>query len=216
MSPQRQSFMIPAVLWERFSEQAKSLCLSIAPFLDHVISHELEHVSADLKGLRNNNTAKRVIGGELKRVGSKSVNIAIEPSTIERLNAVIEEHNIARNALISRILLFLRCPDVLCNILEIPEEVEVRYLHLQLEGMPTAPMSAMRAVYQDPFFYLRHYVQANWGEGLYRVELPAQLNFAACYLSDEDNPRTAQFKKKQKLNKEMMALIGNHNFGEKK
>lgn len=59
----------------------------------------------------------------------------------------------------------------------------------------------------DPSIKLRFHVEMNFGQGIYRLELPKQLNWAACYLPDCDVPGTAAHKNEQKLNAELLAAL---------
>ncbi len=68
-------------------------------------------------------------------------------------------------------------------------------------------MRAMEAVRNDPLFYVRWHVQENFGQGIYRIELPRHLDWAACYLADEAVPGTSAHRRRQKEDDEMWALL---------
>ena len=59
-------------------------------------------------------------------------------------------------------------------------------------------MRAMEAVRDDPFFYLRAHIAAQWGCGLYRANVTG-LDWAACYLPDDEAPGTAAHRRNSKL-----------------
>lgn len=80
------SFKAPDKLWDNFKKQTDDLFISRAPFLDYMVQFELlTRLREDLTGLKLSLRAKRHIGGQLKRMGVKSVNIEVEPKTEKAL-----------------------------------------------------------------------------------------------------------------------------------
>jgi hypothetical protein len=191
------SFMVPPKLWNSFKAQTDSLFLSRAPFLNYMLKRELVHLREDLSGTTLTTRAKRYISGELKRQGpNTSVNIEVEPETADALRAAVAEHNLVRDAVMCRLIIFLRSTDALLKHLDIPRVANDRWLGSSLEEMPASPLAAMEAVRDDPLFYIRSYLRDRYQCGVYRVDLP--VTWAACCLEDELVPGTRAYRKRQK------------------
>lgn len=201
------SFNVPPKLWEVFKKQTDELFLSRAPFLDYMVANELPHLRTELDGLKLSLRAKRHISGAMKRTGTVSVNIDVRPETAEALRKATQAHNLVRDAFMARLLLFLRSTDAFLKYLEVPNIASSRGSGGHLEEMPSSPLKAMEAVRDDPLFYVRHHVEYAWEMGIYRVPLPRQLDWAACYLADEDIPGTAAYRRQQKETDLMLAIL---------
>lgn len=201
------SFNVPPRLWEDFKAQTDGLFLSRAPFLDYMVSRELQELRSELKGLKLSLRAKRHIAGAMKRMGPVSVNIEVAGETADALRGAIRDHNLVRDAFMSRLIIFLRSTDALLKHLEVPLVATSKGSGAYLEEMPSSPLKAMEAVRDDPLFYVRSHVEANWHCGIYRVPLPRSVDWAACYLADEEVPGTAAHRRQKKLDDEMFALL---------
>lgn len=201
------SFRVPDRLWEAFKTQTDNLFIARAPFLNHMVKQELPHLREDLAGLRLSTRAKRHISGELKRLGAKSRNIEVEPETAEALRAVVAEHNIVRDAFMCRLIIFLRSTNALLKYLELPHYATDRGIPSMLEEMPSSPLGAMEAVRDDPLFYIRNHLHHVHECGVYRVQLPREVSWAACYLEDEFVEGTRAFRKQKKLTDAAFALL---------
>ena len=213
MGLQKISFRVPPGLWQAFALQANQLFLSRAPFLDHMIARETPHLAEDLAGRKLSVAAKRHISGMLKKEGAQtaSVNIEVTRETATALNQIIRDSNIVRDAFICRLIIFLRGSDSLLKNLGVPLEVKTNIHgsgHITgLEAMPSSPLKAMEAVRDDPLYYIREHVTNNWGTGIYTVQLPRALDWAACFIEDKDVPGTEAYKVDQRLSAEMFALL---------
>ena len=135
------------------------------------------------------------------------MNIEVEDATAIALNRAIEEGNLVRDAFLCRLLIFLRSTEALLNYLEVPHQVPAT-IHLDrraigLEAMPTSPLEAMEAVRDDPLYYVRNYVRENWDCGIYMVQLPRSLDWAACFIEDKDVPGTRAFKLEERATAEL-------------
>lgn len=208
MRSQKISFKVPPGLWQSFATQTSSLFIARAPFLNHMIARETPKLVADLDGRKLSLPAKRHISGMLKKQGARSVNIEVEEKTASKLNAVVSECNLVRDAFLCRLIIFLRSSDYLLKHLEVPREVgSGRVLGGSLEDMPSSPLKAMEAVRDDPLFYIRHHVNENWKYGIYTVPLPRSLDWAACFLEDKDIPGTKTYKEDQRQTAEAFELL---------
>jgi hypothetical protein len=201
------SFSVPPKLWDAFKTQADGLFLSRAPFLDYMVRNELGHLREELAGLKLSTRAKRHIAGAMKRMDPTSVNIEVHPETAAALREATQQHNLVRDAFMSRLIIFLRSTDAFLKHLEVPLTAQSRGTNTSLEDMPASPMRAMEAVRDDPLFYVRFHVEHNHECGIYRVRLPRELDWAACYLPDEEIPGTAAYRRQQKLGEELLAML---------
>ena len=201
------SFNVPPKLWEAFKEQTDALFLSRAPFLDYMVRRELMHLRSDLSGLKLSLRAKRHIAGAMKRQGPVSVNIEVKPETAEALREVTHEHNLVRDAFMSRLIIFLRSTDAFLKLIEVPRIATSRGTNMGLEEMPSSPLGAMEAVRDDPLFYIRAHVESSYELGIYRLPLPRKLDWAACYLADDEIPGTAAYRRQKKQDDELLALL---------
>lgn len=209
------SFRIPTRLWEAFKAQTDSLFLSRAPFLDYMVRRELANLREELAGLKQSTRAKRHIAGVLKRQDLTSVNIEVQPETADALREATAAHNLGRDALMSRLVIFLRSTDALLRHLEVPLAVQRHGVGISLEDMPTSPLGAMEAVRDDPFFYVRAHVEHIHGCGIYRAPLPRSVDWAACYLPDELVQNTTANRRRLKEEAEFLAILSDEPLVEK-
>jgi hypothetical protein len=169
-------------------------------FLNDVLKTEAKNLAADLEGLEQSPRARSYVASELKRLGTRSVNIVVEKSTAEALNAVIERHNVSRDAFFNRLILFLRSSDALLEYLGLPRRTDDR-VFARGGGIPqsaTSPMAAIGEVIADPMFYLRNACEEMHEMGLYRLPIPRPLIGYNCYLPDADVPGTDDYERRRK------------------
>lgn len=188
MPTRKISFMAPPGLWQSFKEQTDGLCINRAPFLSQMIETELSYLKEDLAGRVLSTPTKRYIAGMLKRQGAKSVNIEITERAASNLNQIVKDHNLVRDAFLCRLIIFLRGRNALLKWLEIPKSVNGLWTGATLDSMSVSPMQAIEQVYADPLYYIRHAVKETHGCGLYEVALPREIDWAACYLDEQDLP----------------------------
>lgn len=207
-----------APMYADFDRQMADALLRRDAFLDRVIANEIQNVRADLQGLKLSPKANHYIAGRLKAMGSKDapplkqVSIAVRPSTADALRTLTEEHNLVRDALINWIVVLLRSSDKLLDWLELPKRVN-RWTAGGTEDMPTSPIRAIEETQWDPFYYLRSACLERHGCGLYALPLPAQLHGMACYLPDDQVPRTTAFEARvAKEAEENVLLLGLDDF----
>jgi hypothetical protein len=181
-----------------FDRQIDSLFLKRDAFLNHMIKGEVRHLANDMKDKQLSSRAKRHIAGELKRLGTVPVNIVVDKSTADELNAIVAASNLVRDAFINRLIMLLRSSHQLLNYLELPEFITGSAFESYAEPMPTSPMKAMEAVQSDPLFYLRTACEERLNTGLYLLDLPTKLTGFACYLEDASVPGTEAHAEMQK------------------
>jgi hypothetical protein len=183
-------------LWMNFMQQADALFLKRDAFLNHMIRIETPHLARELKDKKLSSKARRYLSGELKRMGTETVNIVVEQETADALKQVVDSANLVRDGFINRLLMLLRSSDALLRSLNMPITLDGMQ---GLEGMPVSPLKAMEAVRDDPFYFIRSELETeDWG-GLYTLYIRPPLTGLSCYLDDEHVPGTEAFKEDQAM-----------------
>ncbi|MCX7144158.1 MAG: hypothetical protein NT123_24605 [Proteobacteria bacterium] len=181
-----------------FDKQIDALFIKRDAFLNSMIQGEVQHLASDLDGKRLSGKAKRYIAGELKRLGTETVNVTVDKSTADALKAIVDSTNIVRDAFINRLIMLLRSSNPLLKYLELPEFITASAFESSVDPMPTSPMKAMEAVHSDPLFYLRVAARERHGTGLYLIDLPPKLAGFACYLDESRVPGTEAYAQTQR------------------
>lgn len=181
-----------------FDHQIHNLFIKRDAFLNAMIKGEVEHLADDMKGRRLTRRAKRYIAGELKRMGTTQVNVVVDKSTADALNAVVEASNMVRDAFINRLIMLLRSSGPLLSYLDLPQTITERDFGACVEPMPTSPLNAMEAVHADPLFYLRIACKERHQTGLYLVDLSPTYAGFSCYIEDSSVPGTPAYEQVQK------------------
>lgn len=198
MSQTKITVKIYEPLLRDFDKQIDSLFIKRDAFLNSMIQGEVPHLASDLEGKRLSAKAKRYIAGELKRLGTVPVNVVVDKSTADALNAVVESTNIVRDAFINRLIMLLRSSNPLLGYLELPLVITGSAFESSVDPMPTSPMKAIEAVHSDPLFYLRVAAEERHHTGLYLIDLPPKLAGFACYLDESRVPGTEAYAQAQR------------------
>lgn len=189
MATKKITLQVPRGLWANFSVQTKLLFVNRAPFLDHMLGLELPRVSEELGDYQMSPKARRYISGQLAKADAKAVNIEIQEQTAFELNRIVEKHGLVRDALICRLIIFLRGSDALLKYLEMPKDTN--RLWGGVTAISTSPLKAMEDIYSDPLYYIRsHLNDSFWKCGVYDCDLPRSWDWAVCLIKDEDVPGT--------------------------
>jgi len=198
MSQTKITVKIYEPLLRDFDRQIDKLFIKRDAFLNAMIQEEVRHLANDMEGKRLTTTTKRYIAGELKRLGTTQVNVVVDKSTADALNAVVETSNMVRDAFMNRLIMLLRSSSQLLGYLELPEFINGSNFESYVEPMPTSPMKAMEAVHADPLFYLRVACEERFKTGLYLLDLPQKLAGFSCYLEESRVPGTQAYEQMQK------------------
>lgn len=190
-----------------FDRQIDALFIKRDAFLNAMLREELPRLKEDVAGRRNSAAAKRHISGELKRLGTRSVNVVVDKATSEALNAIVEESNIVRDAFVNRLIMMLRSSSQLLRWLDLPEFITGSAYSGGVEPMPTSPMKALESVHSDPLYYLRAACEERHGTGLYLIDLPAKLAGFACVLDDSMVPGTKAHEEAAREAEEMLSAL---------
>jgi DNA topoisomerase VI subunit B len=199
---------ITVKVWEQqlavFDKAIDELFIKRDAFLNHMIKVETPHLAADLKDRRLSMSGNRYIAGELKRLGTKPVNIVVEKATADALNEVVSKANIVRDAFVNRLIMLLRAPDALLKFWELPLNVRSSDA---VDSPATSPLNAIKGVYYDPLYYLRDAAETRHEVGLYTAWLPPKLVGLECFIEDDRVPGTEQHKKKEKEHQELIDAL---------
>ena len=204
MSQTKITVKIYEPLLRDFDRQIDKLFIKRDAFLNAMIQEEVRHLANDMEGKRLTTATKRYIAGELKRMGTTQVNVVVDKSTADALNAVVEASNMVRDAFMNRLIMLLRSSSQLLGYLELPEFITGSNFESYVEPMPTSPMKAMEAVHADPLFYLRVACEERFKTGLYLLDLPQKLAGFSCYLEESSVPGTQAYEQTQK---EVQAML---------
>jgi len=188
-----------APMYADFDRQMTNTFIRRDAFLDQVLANEVPRIKANLAGKRLSQAAHRYVAGELKRLSLgrkdspplKQVSIQVRHSTVEALRQVVEEHNLVRDAVINRLIAFLRSSDGLLDSLGLPKRVTANRRN-GTDDMPTSPLRAIEETQWDPFYYLRASCETVHGCGMWDLPLPKQIHGLTCYMADEDVPGTPE------------------------
>ena len=209
MSQTKITVKIEDRLLKGFEDQINKLFIKRDAYLNAMIQKEARHLANDMEGKRLTSRAKRYIAGELKRMGTTQVNIAVDKATADLLNTVVKKSNIVRDAFMNRLILLMRASSLLLNYLELPEFITGSDFDSYVEPMPTSPLKAIEAVHTDPLSYLRIACQERFQTGLYLLDLPPKLIGFTCYMEDSLVPDTKAYKQMQKNTETMLAELDN-------
>jgi len=201
MDTTKITIKVSRALMHKFNQKVDELFIKRDALINHVLKVEIGYLAAELEGLKLSTTAKRYISGELRRLDIVTVNIVVEKEVAAKLNAVVKETNIIRDAFANRMILFLLSSDILLEWLELPKvlaELDTRWGDFGGE-LPTSPLAATKYIFNDPLFYLRTAVNEWYKTGLYTIVLPEQKKFTGltCYMEDKDVPGTAEHEEYQ-------------------
>lgn len=198
MSQTKITVKIYEPLLQDFNHQIEKLFIKRDAFLNAMIQEEVQHLASDMAGKRLTPSARRYIAGELKRMGTTPVNVVVDKTTAEALNAIVETSNMVRDSFINRLIMFLRSSGPLLNYLELPEFITGSEFDSYVEPMPASPMRAMETVHADPLFYLRVACEERHKMGLYLLHLPPKLAGFSCYFDESMVPGTEAHEQMQR------------------
>jgi len=181
-------------------------------FLDRMIWQEIPHLRKDLSGKRLSTEANRHISKSLKKLGGnsapplKTVSIAVRHETAVALRAVVEEHNLVRDAFLNRLVALLRSSDKLLEALDLPTRV-IWNRRDGTEDASTSPLRTIEETLSDPLYYLRSACHARHGCGLYMLDFPAVFAGLTCFVDDDEVPGTRAYSKRSDEDTALRSLL---------
>ena len=220
-------------LFNAFNKKLDGCFIKRDAFLNHIICRELDTLKRGLNGRKNSPAARRHVTSELKRLGTKTINVVVDKEVAEKLNKIVKDHNLARDAFINRLLLLLTFSDkALAKMFSIdlnPHATEVNGTDLEMR--PRGFGEALPNLFNDPNSFIQEELEINavdYGydrEGnIYTTELKRIrikgidetgrfLIGLSCYLDDSNVPNTDAWKKKQEEIKQELKELEDFDFG---
>lgn len=204
-------------LFNAFNKKLDGCFIKRDAFLNHIIYRELDTLQRGLKGRKNSPEARRLVTSELSQLGTKKINVVVDKEVAEKLNKIVKDHNLARDAFINRLLLLLTFPDkTLAEMFSVnlnPEAIDVHGTDLEMR--PKGFGEALPNLFNDPNSFLQEELEINAAEydtdpegNIYTSELKRVgikgidktgrfLIGLSCYLDDSRVPNTDAWKKRQ-------------------
>lgn len=177
---------------ESFNSQISKMHIKRDSYLNAMIKAELPYLKSDMRGKVLSTKAKKYIAGSLKRMGIHNVNIVVEREVADKLNKIVSDSNLVRDAFINRLILLLRSRESFLEKIGLPTRINTNAYKSMMWDLPTSPLRAIEEVMTDPLHYLRIASEEMDGLGLYERPLPHHMIGFSCYLDDVHVPGTAE------------------------
>jgi hypothetical protein len=188
----------------KLNEQLDASFMKRDKFIAHLISTQLPDLGKALEGRTLSPKAKQYIFSHLKRAGTKTVNLLVEQSLADQLNALVEKHNLMRDAVLNRIIFFAIATPSFYRKVEVPTNIEtVTSQSTYLLTLPTSPMAAVQELLSDPLFYVKEAFEIAHGENIFTYDF-SHLKFKglnplcfSCFIGESSVPGTKAHKEQQ-------------------
>ena len=173
-------------------------------FVAHLIDTQIADIKAAFKGKKLSNKAYRYIANNIKRSEWRLVNLEIDKDIADRLNVVVKESNLVRDALINRMIFFTVAGSAAYERIGIPSSLEgVLNNSDYLLSLPLSPLKAYSELMSNPLFYVKEAFNIAHTESLYLFDF-AELNIKGidsncfqCFIDDADVPGTPEHDKQR-------------------
>ncbi|MDH5547134.1 MAG: hypothetical protein OEZ43_16220 [Gammaproteobacteria bacterium] len=174
-------------LLKAVNNQFRALFVKRDAFLNSVLRMESSCLEAELEGRRLSSKARKHISDSIKRLDTTTINVLVDKEVASRLNKVVKQGNLVRDAFANRVFLFLLSPRQLLKWLDLPE-YSSSFEFDNYEDVPTSPLMAAQHIFSDPLWYLRVAMAERNETGLYLALLPGKFSAFSCYLDDAQIP----------------------------
>lgn len=188
MTQTKITLRIESRLLQMFDDKLKSLFIKRDAFLNHIIKNEVPYLLKEIGDLVLSKMARLYISRELKRLGTKNINVVVDKETSELLNEVVKRKNIVRDAFVNRLILHLLSRDKFLDYMDLPRFINHSEFESYFEQLPTAPLDILRLVIEDPLYYQRLGAEERHRKGLYLLDMPEKLVGFSCFLHDYQIP----------------------------
>lgn len=192
---QKVSFRISEILLAKFNKEILELPLARDQFLNNLIKIECEYLAKELEGKRLADEAKVFIADQLKSMekGTRPVSVMLDVEVAERLNIIVKNANIVRDAFVNRVIYFFLMTDKLQRYLGLDRYVSCDSNNFD-ERIPISPIKLIEEALAAPFHYLRNEL-AEYDRNLYLLTLEEKLVGFTCYAQYSDLPGTEVYKR---------------------
>jgi hypothetical protein len=192
MKPTKITVKVHSSLLAAFNKQLQELPIKRDAFLNHIICIETKRLAEEMEGKELSAGARRHISRKLRNLGTTPVNLVVDAEIAKKLNNIVEESNMVRDAFINRLIMFLRSSDKLLDHLDLSKTDNGRIFG----SPPASPMKALEETLCDPLAFLHEDAKRRHGTSLYLLDLPTELDGFSCYLEDDRVPGTEPHKRK--------------------
>lgn len=192
---QKISFQISKVLLWKFNEEIRKLPLARDQFLNCLIKSEVEILAEELKGKKLSDESKKYIAANLKHLhtGTQPVSVLVCTEVADRLNEVVKETNIVRDAFINRIIYFFLMTDKLRAKLRLGNTIAYEAEALNWEEYPLSPIRWIEEILASPLIHLRYELKKNFGS-MYLFPMPERFVGLTCFAENSEVPGTDEYK----------------------
>lgn len=188
----------------RLNEQLDASFMKRDKFIAHLISTQLADLGKALDGRKLSTKARKYIFDNLKRAGTKTVNIVVEQELADRLNTLVEKHNLMRDAVLNRIIFFAIASHSFYRRAAVPTTIEgVTNESAYLLTLSTSPLDAVQELLSDPLFYVKEAFEIAHGDNIFTYDF-SHMEFDginplcfSCFIEESSVPTTKAFKELQ-------------------
>lgn len=199
---------------KRLNDNMRDCFMKRDQFVAHLIHSQLNSLEKCMVDKRLSRKAKQYISNSIKRADTRIVNITIEQSVADRLNAIVEKSNLVRDALINRILFFAVVNERVLDKMGIPTKLEdVSSLSNYGSTLPLSPIGAIQEILSDPLFYVKEAFKLIHDESIFLYSFN-NLKFKginnecfSCYLDDFQVPGTSAHEDLQDIERLLGSLF---------
>lgn len=173
-------------------------------FIAHLISTQLSDLGQALDGRKLSPKARKYIFDHLKRAGTKTVNLVVEQGLADRLNELVEKHNLMRDAVLNRIIFFAVASTDFYRKAQVPVSIEsVTNQSSYLLTLSTSTLDAVQELLSDPLFYVKEAFEIAHDENIFTYDF-SHMKFDglnplcfSCFLDESSVPGTKAYKEQQ-------------------
>lgn len=158
-------------------------------YLSHLLAKELPRLIESTKDLKQSDFARRYIAGELKKSGTRTVNIVIDKQLAHDLNQVVKNTNMVRDAFFNRLVVLASVSNSGLVGLGLTDEVSIDRVHDFEPDIELCPLKNLHEQLKDPLYYLHKATDSD----LYQFQFNKSFHFLSCYMKDEDIPTSEEY-----------------------
>ena len=190
----------------RLNEQLDASFMKRDKFIAHLISTQLADLGKALDGRKLSTKARKYIFDNLKRAGTKTVNLVVEQELANQLNTLVEKHNLMRDAVVNRIIFFAIANASFYRKADVPGTIDALREYVDPAVLPISPIKAIQELLIDPLLYVKEAFASQHDESIFTYDFShIKINGVnpqcfSCYIDDSSVPGT-------KAHKEQMSQI---------
>lgn len=188
----------------RLNEQLDASFMKRDKFIAHLIATQLTDLGLALNGRKLSPKARKYIFDHLKRAGTKTVNLVVEQSLADKLNELVEKHNLMRDAVINRIIFFAIANTSFYRNAGVPETIDsLTHEFFVPTVLPISPIKAIQELLHDPLLYVKEAFAAQHDESIFTYDFShLKINGVnplcfSCFIEESSVPGTKAYKEQQ-------------------